>query len=249
MVWAVWVTGAALSVVYGPAGQPNPWNIRGWAKALTAAVGVAIALGVPLIGVAAGLVAVVVVRTVLWLVLSMPWVKMGALQQPLSMETVPEHARVFQRGIWWRNVRESSVALVLLLIQAGEILGSQDAFERVGTAFLMAGLVFVICFLHFRANPRSVPAGDIQTILQFHCRELARQRDILRAVPFWYLMPFVPGMSLQIFSNSRGVSGLGALAGIAIVFAIIWRLNIWGASWLDRQLQDATALQQKLREA
>jgi hypothetical protein len=55
-------------------------------------------------------------------------------------------------------------------------------------------------------------------------------------------------MLLQIYSNFRGVSGGGALAGVAIVFVVIWRLNVWGAAMLDRQLQDATALQQKLAE-
>ena len=245
-VWIVWVAGAALSVVYGPSGTPNPWNVRGWAKALIASFGVAIAFQVPLIGTLAGLGAVVVLRTVLWLVLSLPWVNVGVLQQPLSPETLPEHARVFQSGIWWRNARESFFAIILIVLQTSEIWGSQDTGERAARGFLLAGLLFVVYFLHFRANSRSVPEGDVKTVLHFHCRELARQRDILRAVPFWYLMPFVPGMLLQIFSNSRGVSGLGALAGLAVVFGVIWRLNAWGAEILDRQLHDATALQQKL---
>jgi hypothetical protein len=248
-VWTVWVTGAALSVVYSPAGQPNPWNLRGWAKAFIVAAGVAIALRVPLIGVLAGLSAVVVLRIVLWLVLSMPWVKVGVLQQPLSAETVSEQAHALQRGIWWRNARESLVAMILLALQAREILTTEDNFDRAGAAFLMAGLIFVIYFLHFHANSRPIPQGDTQAILQFHCRELKRQRGILRAVPFWYLMPFVPGMLIQIFSNSRGVSGLWAVAGVAVVFAIVWRLNLWGAALLDRQLQAATALQEKFQEA
>src|SRR5688572_7654100 len=91
-VWFVWVGGAALSVVYGPAGQPTPWNVRGWAKAFIAAFGVAIAFRVPLIGTLAALSAIVVVRAALWTVLTLPWVKLGALSQPLSLDTLPEHA-------------------------------------------------------------------------------------------------------------------------------------------------------------
>src|SRR5688572_8151114 len=94
-VWLVWVSGAALSVVYGPVGQPNPWNVRGWAKALVAAFAVAVAFRVPLIGTLAALGTVVVIRIALWVLLTLPWVKLGALQQPLSLETIPEQARVF----------------------------------------------------------------------------------------------------------------------------------------------------------
>jgi hypothetical protein len=124
-VWFVWVAGAALSVVYSPAGHPNPWNVRGWAKAFIAAFGVAIAFRVPLIGTLAALSAIVVVRVALWMVLTLPWVKLGALSQPLSLDTLPEHAHTFQRGIWWRNARESFVAVVLIVLKGWEILGPQ----------------------------------------------------------------------------------------------------------------------------
>ena len=43
------------------------------------------------------------------LILTMPWV-MKATPPPLSVDTLPQHARFFQRAIWWRNVREAGGA-------------------------------------------------------------------------------------------------------------------------------------------
>ena len=47
--------------------------------------------------------------------LAMPFATSG-MPPPLSAETLPEHARLFQKGIWWRNAREQAVAAVLIVL-------------------------------------------------------------------------------------------------------------------------------------
>ena len=82
-------------------------------------------------------------------------------------------------------------------------------------------------------------------MLRFHQREIARQRDILLAVPLWYLLPFVPGM-VAITASKWETSARGALVGVPViigVFVLIWRLNVWAARWLDRELHKVDALE------
>ena len=47
--------------------------------------------------------------------------------------------------------------------------------------------------------------------LEFHRSELVRQRDLLRSVWWWYLLPFVPGMLLIPVGSSLD-DPLGLLA-------------------------------------
>ena len=114
----------------------------------------------------------------------------------------------------------------------------------------IAGMLFIIWFLHFRAGSRAVPGqAEAKDVLRFHQREIARQRDILRAVPLWYLLPFVPGMVAIAANKWETSSAAGALIGVPIiigVFALIWRLNVWAARWLDRELHKVDALEGQL---
>jgi hypothetical protein len=203
---------------------------------------VAVALRVPIAGIAVALSAIVAFWSVFILVIQMPWLKMETLQQPLSLDKVPDRARTFQRGIWWRNARESAVGGFLVVMQSLQLLRVKEPAEALESFLLLPGVLFIIYYLHFRANSRPVPEGDVAKVLRFHCHEIKRQRDILRAVPLWYLLPLVPGMMVSVLGNDRGASGLIGLAGIAGIFAVVWVLNFWGAKWLDAQLQEANAL-------
>ncbi len=103
--WACWLAGCALAAAYGPHRTPVTWNNRVLAAGYLAALGSAAALGLPVLWVGAALAA----GFAFTLLLSMPWVT-SAAPAPLSPETLADHARHFQRLIWWRNARESLAA-------------------------------------------------------------------------------------------------------------------------------------------
>ncbi len=243
--WATWVTGCALSEAYGPPDKPGWGTARCssppcWQRLLPPP-----AFGVPLVGAIMALG--VVIATIL--MFSAPWRTTGPLA-PLSLDTLSDHARLFQKVIWWRNARESLAAVVVLLLNTRDLWRADSQLARTGNALLIAGMLFVIWFLHFRAGSRAVPGqADTKDVLRFHQREIARQRDILLAVPLWYLLPFVPGMVAIAANKWETSSAGGALIGIPIIigfFALIWRLNVWAARWLDRELHKVNALEGQL---
>ena len=242
--WAIWVAGCALSSAYAPRDKPAWWNSKVFIATVLATPASAAGFGVPLVGV---IMALGVVFATL-LMFSAPWRTTGTLA-PLSLDTLSDHARLFQKMIWWRNARESLGAVVVLMLNTRELWRADSQLARAGNALLIAGMLFIIGYLYFRAGSRAVPGhADTKDVLRFHQREIARQRDILRAAPLWYLLPFVPGMVVSA-AGKWETSGGGALIGIPIiigVFVLIWRLNVWAASWLDRQLHNVDALEGQL---
>jgi hypothetical protein len=242
--WAMWVIGCALAAAYGRSSMRpalNPWVV---VSTVVLSVVAAAAAGLPLarVGMAIGVAFGVL------LLLSRPWLQRTA-PAPLSLETVAEHAQLFQRHIWWRNICESIAGVVVLAANARDLVYAQAGLARAGHLLIIAGVLFIIGFLHLRAHSRKVPThADVITLVRFHRDELARQRDLLRRMPWWYLFPFVPGT--LVTSASRWQTSAGAvLLALPIIFGVfymIWRLNVRGAGLLDIEIHKADALEVKL---
>jgi hypothetical protein len=243
-VGMIWVLGCALAAAYGPAGRPFTWNRRVFIAAAVAAVGAAALLDVPVLRVVLALSAVY--ATIL--VLSMPWLQPTA-PPPLSPDTLAAHARQFQRVIWWRNARESFACVLVLGFNVRGLWTAGTALDRAANLLIIAAVAFIMGFLHLRAQSRAVPAAaDAKTIWQFHRHEIARQRDILQAIVWWYLMPFVPGFIVMTIGRwqERAVPTLIGTAIVLALFVCVWRLNVWGARRLDGELQKVDALEGQL---
>jgi Flp pilus assembly protein TadB len=95
--------------------------------------------------------------------------------------------------------------------------------------------------LYSRASAKTVPADlGLTGSLEFHRRELVRQRDMVESVWSWYLAPFVPGLLVFIKGvfPKHGPGFVLALAFHALVFGGIWWLNRRGARRLTRQIAE-----------
>lgn len=240
--WAIWVGGAALSAAYGPRDKPLGWNGRVFAASAALAVTSAALLDVPLLRVVFGLGSTLGAI----LVLSMPWLRYTA-PPPLSPEMLLAHARQFQRGIWWRNARESAACVLVVAFNVRSAWRAEGPLQLAGYLLLITGVLFVFGFLHLRAAARPVPAdASTRTLWQFHRYEVVRQRDLLRAIAWWYLAPFVPGMLVLAaarFDAARASATAIGMVAIVGLFALIWKLNLWGAKALDGELAKVDALE------
>jgi hypothetical protein len=242
-VWVVWILGCALSAAYGPADAPAKGNWGVFTAFLITAVATGALVGLPALRVTLALGILIGII----LIVAMPWA--ARVPPPLSHATLHEHARLFQRRIWWRNAREATVGVGVLVVNVKALWHSPTQLDAAAKLLLIAGIVFIVGYLYFRAAPRAVPPdADSRALLDFHRAEIARQRDILRAVPWWYLMPFVPGLLVDAVDNWQ-TSGALVFVGMALVAALfyfVWRLNVWAAQWLDGELHKAEALEGEL---
>ena len=245
--WTVWAAGCTLAAAYGAAGT-RFWSGSGVLISLLLAIGTAALSGAHVRGTAAALV----LATMAHMAITLPKLgadissAMKAAAPPLTMDTVHERAHHFQRMIWWRNVRESVVGCALLAVNANTLrtLSFDAPSLWIPPALAFAGLACLLFVLHAKAGSRRVPDGDARTVLRFHQGEIERQRDMLRLVAYWYLLPLAPGVVAGALVQWHPVATPTALALIGLVFFGIERLNRAGARWLDRQLEQARALDQ-----
>jgi hypothetical protein len=235
------VTGGARPPGHGPGARRVGGHGRLFLATLIGTVAAAQVSGVPVLGVAVALAGVVA----LFLAFALPVLKHG-MPPPLSAETLPRHARLFQTFIRWRNARELIAVAVVVSMNVTDLREAQD-LELVANGLIMSGALFIGWFMLVRAGSRQVPGdADAAALLRFHRGEIERQRNILRAVPYWYLLPFVPGLLVSI-AHQTGEMGAGALLGmpaIAAIFAFVWWLNAAAARHLDTQLQQVKRLEE-----
>jgi hypothetical protein len=239
-VWATWIAGCALSAAYGPRDKPIASNIWLFSATVAATLAMAALQNVPVVSIAIAIAALIAIS----LVFAMPFLKQKA-PPPLSLESVADHARLFQRVVWWRNVREAAAALFVVGANTNDLYQGENAIATAARLLLIAGTLFIMWYLFARAGTRPVPdTVDADAVLRFHRGELTRQRDILRAVPLWYLLPFAPGFIALALSNwsSQGPAVLLGLLGVLVLCTVVWLLNVWAARSLQKQIADLDAI-------
>jgi hypothetical protein len=159
----------------------------------------------------------------------------------ITVDEVRRRAARFERRIHWRNLREYAAgALVVAMLMPH--LWRDRGWHLAPGLLMIAGTIYVMIQIYWR-GARSLPAdAGITASLEFLRLELERQRDALRSVWQWYLLPFVPGMAavLTMTAIDRGIDGrlIGSGVAIVLVFAGVWALNEWAARKLDRKIQE-----------
>ena len=171
------------------------------------------------------------------------WQNQSVEPVQMSLEEIRQKAEKFQKRIRYRNLREDVGAAIAF---AGFGYFSWKFPEmRLSFALIAAGTLYVLYQLHTKGAARTVPeALALGTCLEFHRRELERQRDLLRGVWKWYLLPLVPGIlavlavSLLHLPPAKWVRTLPIVVFWAAGFYGIWRLNDRCADKLQRQIDE-----------
>jgi hypothetical protein len=113
----------------------------------------------------------------------------------------------------------------------------------------IAGTIYVLFQLHRRGAAGSLPIdAGLRASLDFHIRELERQRNALHTVWMWYLLPFLPGFVAELLILAAiprsTAAGLIEFSVIFLgVFVGIWRLNESAVRKLDRKIQELRAME------
>jgi hypothetical protein len=102
----------------------------------------------------------------------------------------------------------------------------------------------VVFQLHRRASVRPVPADAGRSAsLDFYRRELERQREALRGIWSWYLLPMAPALVSVIVMRAIDQGGIDNWVvwygvGLVLLSAGVWGLNRRAARKLDRRIQE-----------
>lgn len=158
----------------------------------------------------------------------------------ISLEQLRKEAYRFQRTIRWRNLREYLGAAIVAAANLYYMGRFHGAVVRLGAALEVVAALVVIYTLHRRGRATSLDSLG-ESCVQHHRRELERQRDLLKTVWSWYLLPWVPG--LVIFEVGVGLAHPAGWIWIAVLLAVcgslffgIWKLNERAARALQRRI-------------
>ena len=184
------------------------------------------------------------------------WQSQPTQPPSISPKDIRRKMRRFERRILRRNIREYAGGIFVVVAFSFCEWKLPAPLFRLGSGLAIAGALYVMFQLHRRASVRPVP-GDLglSTCIEFHRQTLERQRDALRGVGSWYLLPLVPGLAVIMIGTAVNqwtahpvgmghlVMGYGIVAGmVGAVFFAVWKLNQRGADRLQVQIDELTAL-------
>lgn len=161
----------------------------------------------------------------------------------VTVEDIANQAAGFQKTVKRRNVAEYLAgALVAVVMGSVAIDPSSPLAARIGALLLAMGVVVVTTHIRLRGHAaEEEPKSTAKTaeVVAFHRVELTRQRDFLRRVPTWYVLPLVPGMATiyigaMLRGGWRAAPALGL--GILVIASVLW-LNARAARKLDDQIR------------
>lgn len=182
------------------------------------------------------------------------WRKQQSEDTAVTLVNIHERAQKLQSQIRRRNTREYAAAVVAILVFALYLWICPGWMMKTGSALSIVAVLFVVWQLHKRGAAKALEAHSGKPLVEAHRAELMRQRDLLKSVGAWYLAPFVPGSTLimmgryfQVHMPGRTLAWdhqiiLMAAVMVALVFAIVWLLNAWGAERLQRRIDQLDRL-------
>jgi hypothetical protein len=166
-----------------------------------------------------------------------------------ALDEVRAGASNFYRRIWWRNAIEY-IACVIVVIGFGTYMFTlPHVLQKAGSLLVIAGTLFVAWQLHRRASAEPPERAGAMPLLHFARAQLVRQRDALRSVFWWYLLPFLPGMAVFVTGTMFAQRPSGPeprdAVGFAVMIALfvgIWWINQLGARRLQKHIDEIDAL-------
>lgn len=168
----------------------------------------------------------------------------------ITLDDVRSRAARLEQRIRRRNLREYAAgAIVIAFWGASPWFLPFRGWQLAAPLLYTAGTIFVLFQLRRRGAAGSLPVdAGLKASLDFHIRELERQRNALRTVWMWYLLPFLPGFVAQFLSLAAIEGGINAgLIEFGVIFLAVfvgvWRLNESAARKLNRKIQELRAME------
>ncbi|HEY1759873.1 MAG TPA: hypothetical protein VGG72_31165 [Bryobacteraceae bacterium] len=175
------------------------------------------------------------------------WQGQEVEQVILTVDEIRSRSDRFERRMHRRNVREYIAGALVVALFSGQLWRSHG-WRLTPAVLSIAGTIYVMFQLHRRASAHPLPTDvGLRGSIEFHRVELERQRNAVRSVWRWYLLPFVPGLvsGLVVTGIDHGINlrlnGMGVF--FVLVFVGIWALNQRGARKLDRKIQELKAME------
>lgn len=168
-----------------------------------------------------------------------------------ALDDVRAGAGKFYRFVWWRNFVEYAACVVVVISFTWYVFTLPMMLQRVGSAMIVVATFYVAWQLHRRASATPPEKAGTMPIYHFVRTQLVRQRDALRTVFSWYILPFLPGLVVLVIGSMTapdthpdgpGPRDAVAIAVIAGVFFGVWWFNQRVVRKLQKKIDEIDAL-------
>jgi hypothetical protein len=164
------------------------------------------------------------------------------------LEEVRKGANKFYRFIWWRNAVEYVACVIVVASFGYYVFTLPHVLQKIGSVLVIAAALYAPWQLHRRASAEPPEKAGAMPIYNFLRAQLVRQREALRGIFWWYILPFIPGMVLIVVGKMLSLPAGPARPqwiGLAVMVALlagIWWLNQLAARKLQRRIDEIDAL-------
>lgn len=179
------------------------------------------------------------------------WQASGESYDAPALTDVRARADKFYRKIRRRNLIEYASCVVVVIAFTRNFVVLPHILQKLGSAWLILATIYVAWQIHRRGSAVSPEQSGGMPLSAFLRTQLARQRDLLRGVLWWYILPFIPGLALVLIGNGQDPAMVKhvpiwlrwvSLGGMVTAFAGIWWLNQLGARRLQRRIDEIDLL-------
>lgn len=177
------------------------------------------------------------------------WQSMPVERVAISVDEMRRLAVKFEARIRRRNYIEYAASVFVVVIFGWYATFPEPATPLwpIANLMIIAGILAVVWNLHRKAQAAKPPAdASATTLIDFQRAEFVRQRDALKTVWRWYVLPVVPGVVVWFIAVGVGAPvkdpvrlaiALGVTAlFVMMVFGGIILMNLLGAAHLQRQI-------------
>ena len=120
-----------------------------------------------------------------------------------SLEEVHKDADKFYRRIRRRNAIEYVACAVVIVVFTSYIFTLPHILHKIGSVLVIAAALYCPWQLHRRASAVSPEMAGAMPSYDFLRGQLVRQRDALKSIFWWYVLPFLPGVLLVYLGNGE----------------------------------------------
>lgn len=165
----------------------------------------------------------------------------------MSITDLSARSDRFQSRIKRRNLIEYLAAALVVGVFGWMAFIIPVLSIKIGAVMIMMAAIYISWQLNRVA---SLSAGDAagDTLANLHRRELVRQRDALRSVWRWYLLPFVPGIVVFTLGTTMETAtdvpiwavittSAVSLGFVSAIFVGVWAMNAYAARKLDQEIE------------
>jgi len=177
------------------------------------------------------------------------WQSQSPGDAAISLEEIRTQARRLEERVARRNRREYIAAAIVVAGYGPLVWFGPTTTLRLAGGLVIAATVFVVHRLHVHGTAAALPADlALSSALEYHRAQLLRQRNLLRSVWLWFLMPFAPGLVAFLVGLSRANPErsprivAGGMVTVIIMFGL-HLLNRRVAARIQRRLDRLSELQ------